>query len=121
MKYKTLALTAVLLPLLSNNARAATAADFGRIPVLINVVILAGAVASLVVAIRLLSLVKGGALARGWQLWVVSFLTLILGQVVILAEKLDFFALNFDIGGLLYVLTVVLWFMGLVQTRRVLG
>ncbi len=121
MNYKTLALAAVLLPLLSNTASAATAADFGRIPVLINIVILAGAIASLAVAIRLLSLVRGGALAKGWQLWVLSFLTLALGQIVILAEKLNFFALSFDIAGVFYLATVVLWFMGLVQTRRVLG
>lgn len=121
MKYKTLALVAVLLPLLSNKAMAATAADFGRIPVLINIVILAGAIASLMVAIRLLSLVRGGALAKGWQLWVLSFLTLALGQIILLAEKLNFFALSFDIAGVFHLATVVLWFMGLVQTRRVLG
>jgi Flp pilus assembly pilin Flp len=121
MKYKTVALTAVLLPLLSKNAMAATAADFGRIPVLINVVILAGAIASLAVAIRLLSLVRGGALAKGWQLWVISFFSLAFAQVVVLAEKLHFIALSFDISGVFYLVTVVLWFMGLVQTRRVLG
>lgn len=121
MKYKTIALTAVLLPLLSNNAMAATAANFGQIPVLINIVILAGAIASLAVALRLLSLVRGGALAKGWHLWVISFVSLALGQILVLADKLNFFALSFDVAGVFHLLTVVLWFMGLVQTRRVLG
>lgn len=121
MKYKTIALAAVLLPLLSNNAMAATGADFGQIPVLINIVILAGAIASLTVALRLLSLVRGGALAKGWQMWLISFFSLALAQIVVLAEQLHFIAISFDVAGVFYLVTVVLWFMGLLRTRRVLG
>ena len=102
----------------------AEAADFSRItqiPVLVNSVILIGALACLVIAIKLFSLVKGGALARGWQMFVVSFVTLVAGQILILAEKFDLFALAFDVAGILYLATVVLWFVGLMQTRRVLG
>lgn len=121
MNAKPLGLTAALLPLLSNDAMASNAAGIGQIPVLLNIVILVAAIASLFVAIRLLSLVKGGALAKGWQMWVISFLTLAFAQVVILAEKLDLFALSFDIAGLFYLVTVVLWLLGLMQTRRILG
>ncbi len=121
MSYKPMTLAAAILPLFSNEAMAASAADLGRVQILLHLIILGGAVASLMVAVRLLSLVKGGALAKGWQLWVVSFITLAFAQIVILAEKLDLFALSFDIAGVLYLATVALWFLGLLQTRRVLG
>ena len=100
------------------------AADFSQvtqIPVIINLIIFIGAISCLVIAIRLFTLVKGGALARGWQMFVVSFITLAAGQIMILAEKFDLFAIAFDIAGVLYMATVLLWLVGLVQTRKVLG
>lgn len=121
MKLKTLILAAAMLWLLSGTASAADFASLGSVPVMVNVVILIGAIACLAVAIKLFTLVKGGALAKGWQLWVVSFLTLAFGQVIVLAEKLAVFAVSIDIAGILYLATVVLWFMGLMQTRKVLG
>jgi len=121
MNTKPMGFAAAILPLLSNDAMASSTAGIGQIPVLLNIVILAAAIASLIVAIRLLSLVKGGALAKGWQMWVISFFTLAFAQVIILAEKLDLFALSFDIAGLFYLVTVVLWLLGLMQTRRILG
>ena len=80
-----------------------------------------GAVACLGIAIRLFGLLKGGALAKGCQLWIVSFVALAIGQLFVLADKLQFVMMGFDVAGLLYVTTVVLWFAGLVQTRKVLG
>ena len=99
------------------------AADFSRIiqpQVIVNFVILAAALACLFLAMKLSSLVRGGALARGWQLWVFSFLALAVGQLLILAEKLDVFVIGFDIAAVLYLVTVGLWFAGLIQTRKVL-
>ncbi len=121
MNAKSLGYAAAIWPMLSNDALASSGAGTGHIPILLNIVILAAAIASLLVAIRLLMLVKGGALARGWQLWVISFFTLAFAQIIILAEKLNLFALSFDIAGVFYLATVVLWFMGLLQTRRLLG
>ena len=121
MKYKRLILVTVMLSLFAGQADAADFSAIGQIPVILNIVILGGALACLAVAIKLFSLVKGGALAKGWQLWVLSFFTLIFGQIFILAEKLDVFVIGFDVAGLLYLATVLLWFMGLLQTRKVLG
>jgi len=112
---------AATLALGSGSAQAADMSQLGGIPVLLNLVILAGACACLAIAIRLFTLVKGGALARGWQMFVISFIMLVVAQIFILAEKLDFFALTFDIAGVFYLLTVILWFVGLLQTRKVLG
>lgn len=114
-------LVTAMLSLFASHAGAADFSAIGRIPVILNVVILGGALACLAVAIKLFALVKGGALAKGWQLWVLSFFTLIFGQIFILAEKLDVFVVGFDVAGLLYLATVILWFMGLLQTRKVLG
>ena len=121
MKQRSLILTTLMLSIISGNAYAADFAAIGKIPVLFNVVILAGALACLAAAIKLFTLVKGGALAKGWQLWVVSFVALICAQIFVLAEKLDVFAVGFDIPGLMYLATVTLWFIGLLQTRKVLG
>jgi hypothetical protein len=114
----------ILILSLSPLAGRVAAADFSpisQVPVIVNLVILLGAMACLVIAVRLFVLVKGGALARGWQMLVVSFVTLTAGQIFILAEKLHFFALTFDVAGILYLATVALWFMSLMQTRKVLG
>jgi hypothetical protein len=116
-------LLVILISILAVFSDRATASDFsaiGKLPVILNIFILFGAFACLAIAIRLFALVKGGALARGWQLWVVSFITLTAGQIFIVAEKLDFFILGFDMPGLLYLTTVILWFAGLLQTRKVL-
>jgi len=92
----------------------------GGIPVALNLFILVGSIACLAGAVKLFVLVKGGALARGWQLLVISFITLTLAQVIVLAEKLGIMAVSFDIAALLYLATVGLWFWGLLQTRKVL-
>ncbi len=102
----------------------ASAADFSKmaeIPSIVNAVILLGAIACLAVALNLFALVKGGALARGWQLLIFSFVTLAVGQILILAEKLELFMVGFDIPGILYLATVILWLVSLLQTRKVLG
>ena len=93
----------------------------GRIPVVLNFIILAGAIACLAIAIRLFVLVKGGALAKGWQFLVISFATLSLGQIIVLAEKFNLFTLSFDLAAVFYAITIILWFVGLMQTRKVLG
>ena len=119
MKSKLL-LAMALVPLLADRAAASSLSGGGGISLALNIVILTGAVACLVIAIRLFILVRGGALARGWQMLAASFATLALGQVLVLMEKLGVFKPPFDIAGLLYLATVALWFVGLSQTRKVL-
>lgn len=121
MMRKLLIFTSAAIPLLSDKAHASVITGLANVPVMINLVILVGAIACLITAIKLFTLVKGGALARGWQFLVVSFITLAFGQIFVLAEKLGWFALTFDVAGLLYLVTVVFWLIGLMQTRRVLG
>ena len=121
MKYKRLLLVMAMVPLLSGKAVAADFPGVALIPVILNVIILAGAVACLATAIKLFNLVKGGALAKGWQLWVISFFTLVFGQILVMAEKLNVFVVGFDAAGILYLATVGLWFAGLMQTRKILG
>lgn len=101
-------------------AEASVGSATGGIPVALNLFILIGAIACLAVAVKLFILVKGGALARGWQLLVISFITLTLAQVIVLADKLGIMAVTFDIAGVFYLATVGLWFWGLLQTRKVL-
>jgi hypothetical protein len=121
MMRKLLITVAAIILLSSNRAAAADFSSLAQIPVMLNLIILIGAAACFGVAIKLLGLVRGGALARGWQMFVVSFITLAVGQVFVLAEKLGFFVITFDVAGIMYSATVALWFMGLFQTRKVLG
>ena len=107
-------------PVLVIGAPGATRIITSIAQVIVNVVILVAALACLLLAMKLSSLVRGGALARGWQLWVFSFLALAVGQLLILAEKFDVFVIGFDLAAVLYLVTVALWLAGLVQTRKVL-
>ena len=121
MRYKQIF---TILPLLMVIAGDASAADFsvlGTIPGMFTMLILLCALASLAVAIKLFSLVKGGALAKGYQLWVISFITLAVSQILILLEKMGIFALTFDVATVLFAGTVILWLIGLMQARKVLG
>lgn len=118
---KRILLTLAVLVVCGAPAAAADYSKLSQAPVILNGVILIGAIACLVIAVRLFNLVKGGALAKGCQFWVISFITLLAGQILALAEKLDVFALHFDFAAVLYAATVMLWFAGLVQTRKVLG
>jgi len=110
----------VMAVALSDRALAAPGGTGGGMAVIFNLLVFLGAMACLVISLRVFVLVKGGALARGWQMLIVSFVTLAAGQVFILAEKIGLFSLGFDIPGLLYLATVALWFAGLMQTRKVL-
>ena len=117
----TLILALFMPMVLTGQASAADFSQIGQVPVILNVIILIGAIACLTIALKLFNLVKGGALAKGCQLWVVSFVVLVAGQLFALADKFQVFALSFDVAAVLYAATVVLWFAGLVQTRKVLG
>lgn len=121
MRNKLLVLTLLTPVLLCSQARAADFSSIKQVPVMLNLLILVGAVACLAIAVRLLGLVKGGALARGIQMWLISFVTLAVAQVIILADKFGFFTVTFDLAAVLYVGTVILWFSGLLHARKVLG
>lgn len=120
MKSRLLICASALVLCASERAMAADLATIATIPVILNLVILAGAAACLSVAIKLYTLVRGGALARAWQTFIISFATLAVGQLFVLAREIKWFAPSFDLSALLYLVTVALWFWGLVQTRKVL-
>ncbi|MDD4050850.1 MAG: hypothetical protein PHR28_02970 [candidate division Zixibacteria bacterium] len=120
MKYGVFAGFLVAAAAWPGTAEASLGSATGGIPVALNLFILVGSIACLAAAIKLFLLVKGGALARGWQLLVLSFITLTLAQVIVLAEKLGIMAITFDVAGVFYLLTVGLWFWSLLQTRKVL-
>jgi hypothetical protein len=120
MKHGAFAGLLVMAAAWPGTAEASVGSASGGIPVALNLFILAGAIACLAVTVKLFILVRGGALARGWQLLVASFVTLTLAQVIVLAEKLGIMAVSFDVAGVFYLATVALWFWGLLQTRKVL-
>lgn len=121
MKTKIVVATMALIAVFSGSAQAADFTQIGNLSVIFSIIVFLASLACLTMAIKLGSLVKGGALAKGCQVWIISFVTLAIGQFFVLAEKFAIFAIGFDIAGLLVVITVILWFVGLMQTRRVLG
>lgn len=121
MKTKIFLVTILLIAALPAGAWAADFSQIKNVSVVFSLVVFLASVACLTISIRLGALVKGGALAKGCQVWIISFVTLTIGQFFVLAEKFAIFAVGFDIAGLMIMTTVILWFVGLMQTRRVLG
>lgn len=121
MKTKILMATLLLIATFPGGAQAADFTQISNISVIFDIVVFLASLGCLTITIKLGALVKGGALAKGCQIWIISFVTLAVGQFFVLAEKFVIFNVGFDIAGLMVVVTVILWFIGLMQTRRVLG
>ncbi|HSG99626.1 MAG TPA: hypothetical protein VLB27_06225, partial [candidate division Zixibacteria bacterium] len=82
------------LTLLQAGGAAAATPDFGvllTIPALVDQAILLVAIVSIAIALRVYALVKGGLLAKSWQLFVVGLLCLAIAQVFGLAGALGYF------------------------------
>lgn len=87
----------------------------------LNLLLLAGAVACLIFAFQLTSLVRGGSLMRSWQLFLVGFLLLSLAQLFALLTELEIAAFPSWLNPLLLTLMAAAFLYGLMQTKRVLG
>jgi len=107
--------------LLSQPAHAANFAVMATPPNLLNLAVLVAAVVGLVGGVRVLSLVKGGHLARTWQVFVLGLGVMILCQVALLGAAMEFFALPTFVVPALLVVSVGLFVYGIFETKRVLG
>ncbi len=106
---------------LTQSAHAANFAVITSAPNLLNLAVLIAAVVGVVGGVRVLSLVKGGTLARTWQVFVLALGVLIITQMAQLGHQVELFSLpTFAVPALL-VVSVGLFVYGIFETKRVLG
>ena len=117
---KTLALGIISLGL-AGKVEAANLAVITHPPTLLNVFILVFAVACVVGAGRVLTLVRGGHLSKSWQLFTAGFAILVLCELAILGNAFELIMLpSFVVPGGLAVMCG-LFLYGIVETKRVLS
>jgi hypothetical protein len=121
---KTGALSLWALALIGLLPETSQAADFAlllTVPAIVNQVVLIAAIASLLVAFRVYTLVKGGLLAKSWQMFVVGLLCLAIAQIFALAETAGYFSAPEWLRPMTFLCMAGLWLYGLLQARRALS
>jgi hypothetical protein len=73
------------------------------------------------VCFRIYTLLRGGELSTGWQVFTFSFLILSLAEAANLATALEFFALPLALVNVLRVLALFLLFWGATKIKRSLS
>ena len=119
-----LALLTGALTLAQNGTAAAATPNFGvllTIPALVDQAILLVAIISIAVALRVHSLVKGGLLAKSWQLFVVGMLCLAIGQIFGLAGALGYFTPPEALRPSILLCMAALWMIGAMKARSALS
>jgi len=85
-----------------------------------NLFLLIGAVLCLLAAVKILSLVRGGLLSKGWQMFVLGFASLVLAQVLIVSQKAHILPMPEFVAVILYLVMAGTWLAGLYQIRKAL-
>lgn len=112
------------LTLLQAGTAAAATPDFAvllTIPALVDQAILLVAIVSIVIALRVYTLVKGGLLAKSWQLFVVGMLCLAISQLFGLAGALGYLTPPEALRPGILLCMAALWMVGAVKARSALG
>ena len=112
-----------LAALTPQTANAATP-DFAvllTLPALVDQVLLLVALASIAVAFKVYSLVKGGLLAKSWQLFVVGMLCLAIAQIFELARMLGYFTPPDIFRPVILLCMAALWLFGAYKARKALS
>lgn len=118
---KKILLGALILCASAGRAEAANLAVITSPPTLLDVLILAFAVACAGATFKVLTLVRGGQLSKSWQFFVAGFGVLGLCQLAKLAGALEIITLpTFVVPACLAVMTGLFLF-GIIETKRVLS
>ena len=102
-------------------AEAANLAVITSPPTLLNVLILAAAVACAAAAVKVLSLVRGGLLSKSWQFFVAGFGVLGLCQLIRLGAAFELITLPAFVVPSLSVVMAGLFLTGIIETKRALS
>lgn len=120
MKYY-LMITPILILAATESSSAANFAALTQVPTLLNIVLLLGAAACFVFCLQVVSLVRGGYLSRGWQMFMVGFGILALGQALRLLGDLEIIILPGWLVPAAMVLMAGAFLYGLLETKRSLS
>jgi hypothetical protein len=121
MSKKCLAIWTLALCALAGRVEAANYAVITSPQTLLNFVILAFAVAGVSGSVKVLTLVRGGQLSKGWQYFVAGFVVLGLCQLAILGGAFEVITLpSYVVPACLTVMTG-LFFFGIIETKRALS
>ena len=113
--------TSVLVLGLAGRTEAANFAVITAPPTLLNLGVLALALAAIVIGMQLLGTVRGGMLSRPWQIMVAGFVVLALGQVATLLQTFEIVILPAWVAPSLMVLWAGVFFYALFETKRTLA
>lgn len=103
-----------------NSAEAANIAVITSPPTLLKLVVFGIAIGCLVFSLKVVSVLKGGLLSRAWQVFMIGFGVLALGQLAALMGDMEFFNLPSFVTPALWAVTTGLFFYGVFETKRTL-
>lgn len=115
-----LPLTLILTAALAAPAHAANFAVIATPPTALSLVLVGVAVGCLLGSVKVMGLIRGGQLTRGWQMFVFAFAALALGQFVSVLKDLELVRIPGFIVPALLVVMAGLFLYGVYQTRRTL-
>ena len=117
---KILGLCAVCILGTSGEVWAANFAVIASPPTMLKFVVLGVAIGCLVGSVKVLSVLKGGLLFKGWQLFVFGFAVLAICQLAGLLSDFEIFSLPEYVAPSLTVVVSALFLYGILQTKRTL-
>ena len=117
---RRIVLTLLFLPVFAVPAHAANIAAIANTPNILHLVVLIAAVIGLASAISVQNLVRGGALAKCWQLFMAGFGALVICQGILIGSALDFFVVPVFIVPCLLLVMAGLFLFGIYEAKRVL-
>jgi hypothetical protein len=105
---------------MSSPAAAANLAVITSPPTLLKVVVMGVAIGCLVGTVKLLSVLKGGFLFKGWQIFMFGFAVLAVCQLASLLNDLEIFSLPDFVAPALWVVACALFLYGIFETKKTL-
>ena len=88
---------------------------------LIDLALLLCVIICLFWAVKVISLVRGGLMAKGWQMFAAGFIVLLIARLLSIGESISLLQLPGYIFTALYLLMAFTWLLGLYRTKKVLG
>lgn len=114
-------LCAFIILAVTANANAANFAIITSPPTLLSVVVLLIAVGCLVVSFKVMDLVRGGALFKGWQIFMLGFICLAISQIFVLLRDLEMLVLPAYVVPGVLALSIILFLFGVIETKKSLS
>lgn len=88
---------------------------------IVNIAMLLGALIGLIWSLKVMTLVKGGLMSRSWQMFSLGFIFLLLARALAIGKSINAFSLPEIVPAVLYLLMVLMWLVGVYQSKKILG